>query len=91
MAIPQGQPDGGGAEFFICYRPLPHLDGVHTVFGRVIDGLDVACRLRRRDPNQPDAPPGDVIHQATVLRKRDHEYVPRKVGDVPPQDAATTP
>jgi peptidyl-prolyl cis-trans isomerase B (cyclophilin B) len=32
--------DTGGSQFFICYDSFPHLDGVHTVFGRVTSGLE---------------------------------------------------
>ncbi len=28
-------PDTGGSQFFICFVPCPHLDGVHTVFGGI--------------------------------------------------------
>lgn len=41
--------DTGGSQFFICHAPQPHLDGVHTVFGRVVDGLDVIDRVEAGD------------------------------------------
>ena len=36
--------DTGGSQFFIVYEPQPHLDGVHTVFGRT-DDMDVVLKL----------------------------------------------
>ncbi|MCL5971631.1 MAG: peptidylprolyl isomerase [Firmicutes bacterium] len=41
--------DTGGSQFFICHSPQKHLDGVHTVFGRVVDGFDVVDAIRRGD------------------------------------------
>ena len=43
-------PNTGGSQFFITHLPQPHLDGRHTVFGKVIEGHDVVCRI---DPNDP--------------------------------------
>ncbi|MBD3675758.1 MAG: peptidylprolyl isomerase [Planctomycetaceae bacterium] len=69
--------DTGGSQFFITHRPTVHLNpnnGTeynHTVFGRVIEGLDVV-----RDIKQDD-----VIEKAVVLRKRDHEYKPETTPD----------
>ncbi len=42
-------PDTGGSQFFICYtrERTQHLDGVHAVFGRVIEGMEVADQLRK--------------------------------------------
>lgn len=64
--------DTGGSQFFITHLPTAHLNPDaeamrgHTVFGRVVEGLDVAAALEV----------GDKIESATVLRKRKHEYKP---------------
>jgi len=73
-------PDSGGSQFFITFVPTMHLNGKHTVFGRVIEGMDVLSRIQRRDPENPSGP-GDAIVKATVLRKRDHKYEPVRVED----------
>ena len=41
--------DTGGSQFFICHCPQGHLDGKHTVFGQVVQGLDVLDAIRARD------------------------------------------
>jgi peptidyl-prolyl cis-trans isomerase B (cyclophilin B) len=41
-------PDTGGSQFFICHSPQPHLDGVHTVFGKTED-MDVVNAIRQGD------------------------------------------
>jgi len=71
--------DTGGSQFFLTFRPTPHLNGKHTAFGRVVEGMDVLAKLTRRNPDDPSAPPPDKIVKATVLRKRDHAYAPKKV------------
>ena len=68
--------DSGGSQFFITFLPTSGLDGRHTVFGRVVKGLEVLHRIQRRDPERPNSPEPDKIVEAKVLRKRDHEYVP---------------
>ena len=74
--------DTGGSQFFLTFRPTEHLDGKHTVFGRVIEGFDVLPKLTRTQDNEGESIPGaspDRIEKATVLRKRDHAYVPTTV------------
>jgi cyclophilin family peptidyl-prolyl cis-trans isomerase len=41
--------DTGGSQFFLVLAPQPHLDGVHTVFGQVSEGLDVMQDLEIGD------------------------------------------
>ncbi|MFO0821061.1 MAG: peptidylprolyl isomerase [Pirellulales bacterium] len=69
--------DTGGSQFFLTFRPTPHLDSRHTAFGRVIEGFEVLPRLQRRDPRSRIEP--DKILSAEVIRKRDHDYQPTKV------------
>lgn len=66
--------DTGGSQFFLTYVPTTYLDGRHTVFGRVIEGMDVAASLKRRDPDSPGGSEPDKILSAEVLRDRGHEY-----------------
>jgi len=48
--------DTGGSQFFVAHSPQPHLDGLYTTFGEVVEGLDVASGLLE----------GDVIEEARV-------------------------
>lgn len=86
--------DTGGSQFFLTFRRTKNLDGKHTVFGRVIEGTDLLDKLTRTydfQTNQPlpDVTP-DAIESAEVIRKRDHEYVPTKVGEAA-EPASTDP
>jgi len=75
--------DTGGSQFFLTYVPTGHLDGRHTVFGRIIAGLDVLSELQRRNPDSPNLPDPDKIIDATVLRKRKHKYDPATLSEKP--------
>ncbi|TGA97137.1 peptidylprolyl isomerase [Sporolactobacillus shoreae] len=41
--------DTGSCQFFIVHAPQPHLDGVHTVFGQVTEGLDTVLAMHNGD------------------------------------------
>jgi len=70
--------DTGGSQFFLTFRPTEHLDGRHTVFGRVIEGFDVLPKLQRTEGERAGGQP-DRIVKAEVVRKRDHAYEPEKL------------
>ena len=69
-----GQPNSGGSQFFLTFVPTSYLNGRHAVFGRVIEGMENAAALKRRDPQSPGGTIPDKILTATVLRDRGHEY-----------------
>ncbi len=64
----------GGSQFFLTFIPTTHLNGKHTVFGRVIEGIEVASAIRRRNPQDPNSPAADKILKAEVVRDRGHDY-----------------
>lgn len=62
--------NSNGSQFFITYAAQPDLDGKYTVFGEVIDGMDVLEKLSPRDPSQEmGLPPGDKITSITIKEK----------------------
>lgn len=49
LSMAHAGPNTGGSQFFICHEPQPHLDGVHTVFGKVIEGMDLVLNTKQGD------------------------------------------
>lgn len=56
ISMANAGPNTNGSQFFITHLPQPHLDGKHTVFGKVTQGVDVVDAIRQ----------GDVIKKASV-------------------------
>lgn len=79
MAHRPNLPDSGSSQFFLTFVPTGHLDGEHTVFGRVIEGMEVLGDINRReatgDPQKDySLPKPDQILKAEVLRDRGQDY-----------------
>jgi len=70
LAMANSGPDTNGSQFFITYGPASHLDGSYTIFGEVVEGMDVVETLTPRDPSQGgDLPPGDTIITIKIEEK----------------------
>jgi cyclophilin family peptidyl-prolyl cis-trans isomerase len=62
LAMANSGPTANGSQFFITLAPAEHLNGGYTIFGEVIQGMDVVESLTPRDPSQAaDLPAGDLI------------------------------
>jgi cyclophilin family peptidyl-prolyl cis-trans isomerase len=84
LSMAHAGPNTGGSQFFLTFRPTEHLDGKHTVFGRVIDGFDVLPKLMRTQDDQGLPVAGaqpDKILKAVMVRKRSHAYEPETLPD----------
>ena len=60
-------PDSAGSQFYVCLAPTPHLDGQYTVFGQVVDGLDVVLAIGKVKTGRSDRPIDDVVMKKVTI------------------------
>jgi len=53
-------PNSAGSQFYICLAPQPGLDGKYTVFGQVVEGMDLVMKIKR----------GDVMKKVTIVEAK---------------------
>jgi cyclophilin family peptidyl-prolyl cis-trans isomerase len=68
MAMANAGPDTNGSQFFITFGPAEFLNGGYTIFGQVIEGMDVVNAITRRDPDANPPFTGDVIESITITK-----------------------
>jgi cyclophilin family peptidyl-prolyl cis-trans isomerase/protein-disulfide isomerase len=70
LAMANAGPDSNGSQFFITYRAAPELDGLHTIFGQVLEGMEVLTALTPRDPSQSqELAKADLILKIVINEK----------------------
>lgn len=71
-----GRPDSGGTQFYICIVDQPALDGQHTVFGRVSEGLRVAQRISEAAADEKGVPLEPLAVTSATIRDRPADVPP---------------
>jgi len=69
VAMANAGPDTNGSQFFVTFGPQEYLNGGYTIFGQVIDGMDVITNIRLRDPDQSPGFAGDAIESITITEE----------------------
>ena len=68
LSMANAGPNTNGSQFFITFEATPWLDGRHTVFGKVIEGLDVLGQISLRDP-QSARELGDIVEAIEITER----------------------
>lgn len=66
LAMANAGPGTNGSQFFITTAATPWLNGMHTIFGMVVEGLDTIKLLTVRDPSQNPTTPGDALNTVEI-------------------------
>ena len=78
LSMANSGPNTNGSQFFITFAATPWLDGHHTVFGKVVKGLEILDKIEQVGTQQ-GTPTKSIVFNVEVISKRDHEYHVKKL------------
>lgn len=90
LAMANRGPGTNGSQFFITFGPTDWLNGMHTIFGKVIEGEEVLSKITRRDPQTDPTGPADLIY-TIVIEESDTSILPTPTPSPPTPTPTMTP
>ena len=69
--------NSNGSQFYVCLTPMPKLDGQYTIFGTVLEGMEVLEEISKAPTNSNDFPLPKIRIKSIVLAPRDQPATPR--------------
>ncbi len=82
LAMANAGPNTGSCQFFITETPTTHLNGLHTIFGQVVEGQNVVSKIARTPRDSNDLPRTPVVIQSITFQRE---------GPGPPDDVLAPP